>query len=940
MATITIDGRLYEVDTGQNLLSACLSLKKNLPYFCWHPAMGSVGACRQCAVVQFKDKDDHRGRLVMACMTPVKDGDRYSIEAPDARAFRAGIIENLMTNHPHDCPVCEEGGECHLQDMTLMTAHTQRRFEGRKRTHTNQYLGPFINHEMNRCITCYRCVRFYRDYAGGTDLHAFGRNHQIYFGRQENGQLKNGFSGNLTEVCPTGVFTDKTFSRHFVRKWDLQTAPSVCEHCGVGCNTAPGARDDGKGDPRKLRRVVNLYHRDINGYFLCDRGRFGYEYANSPQRLYQTLCATSEALICTTGNSAEKIHQPLLPGDAVALCADMVQEALHGKRRLIGVGSPRTSLENNFALQVLVGHENFFAGVSAREMTLLKLSDEILSDPRLYSPTTPEIERADAVIILGEDISNTAPRIALAVRQSARQSQRQRADALDIPLWQDTSVRELDSLPTPIFIAAVEQTDLDDIASDLLRTTPQEITGFASRLTACLQNSQDAAAGDESTEAAIAQTLSTARNPLIICGSGLLSPELLVAAAGLAQAVANQRAEKRCAIYLASPEANSLGLAQICPASQNLDTLPQRLHTDNLPTTLIALETDFYRKLPSSTVDELLASVQLVHLDVLNNATARRADLIFPAAATPESEGTLVNSAGLAQRHYCVYEGSGYIQESWRWLANVAAACAARAGGAEKIPQFSEIAGWAHVTQISAALAKAYGTLAPLAELGPDWNTLFDGERVARQPHRYSGRTALYAETAVAEQPPPQDVDAPMNFSMEGIPFAGRNPLQTHNWAPGWNSNQAVHKFLTQTNGELAGGSSGLLLQREAVEFTRPDGVNNQEEVQPETETLLPVPLYRLFGSGELSNSAEAITTVLGDPVAQFHTDDSRRLQLRAGDRIGIRGAEGGYRVDISDTAAPGCIGFIAGHTGLFPQKRLQPQAIEHIATDSVGDSG
>ena len=109
---------------GENLLHACLSLGLDLPYFCWHPALGSVGACRQCAVKQFRDENDTRGKLVMACMTPAADGTRISIDDPEASEFRAGVIEWLMVNHPHDCPVCDEGGECHLQDMTVMTGHT------------------------------------------------------------------------------------------------------------------------------------------------------------------------------------------------------------------------------------------------------------------------------------------------------------------------------------------------------------------------------------------------------------------------------------------------------------------------------------------------------------------------------------------------------------------------------------------------------------------------------------------------------------------------------------------------------------------------------------------------------------------------------------------------------------------------------------------------
>ena len=123
-----------------------------------------------------------------------------------------------------------------------MTGHTSRRYEGTKRTFRNQDLGPFIGHEMNRCITCYRCVRYYQDYAGGRDLQAFGSRSRMFFGRESDGVLESEFAGNLVEVCPTGVFTDKPFSATYTRKWDLQSAPSVCPGCAVGCNTLPGER--------------------------------------------------------------------------------------------------------------------------------------------------------------------------------------------------------------------------------------------------------------------------------------------------------------------------------------------------------------------------------------------------------------------------------------------------------------------------------------------------------------------------------------------------------------------------------------------------------------------------------------------------------------------------------------------------------------------------
>ncbi len=272
MIKIQIDGIIYEVKEGRNLLETCIALGIDVPYFCYHAALGSVGACRQCAVKKYANPDDKTGKIVMSCMEPVTDGMLVSVDDKDAADFRAGVVEGLMTNHPHDCPVCDEGGECHLQDMTVMTGHNYRRFVFKKRTYTNQYLGPFIQHEMNRCIQCYRCVRYYKDYAGGKDLNVYGSANHVYFGRQQEGTLESEFSGNLVEVCPTGVFTDKTLKKHFTRKWDLTNGPSVCVHCSVGCNTILGERYG------SVRRTLSRYHGDINGYFLCDRGRFGYEF--------------------------------------------------------------------------------------------------------------------------------------------------------------------------------------------------------------------------------------------------------------------------------------------------------------------------------------------------------------------------------------------------------------------------------------------------------------------------------------------------------------------------------------------------------------------------------------------------------------------------------------------------------------------------------------
>ena len=321
MVKITIDGKYYEVKPEKNLLATCLSLAIDIPHFCFHPALGSVGACRLCAVKKFRDKDDTIGRIVMSCMEPVAEGLIVSVEDPEAKAFRASVIESLMANHPHDCPVCDEGGECHLQDMTVMTGHNYRRFDFPKRTYYNQELGPFISHEMNRCIQCYRCVRFYRDYAGGKDLNVFGSGNHVYFGRFQDGKLESPFSGNLIEVCPTGVFTDKTLQKHFTRKWDLTNAPSVCTQCSVGCNTIVSERYG------TVRRIMSRYNGAVNGYFICDKGRFGYEFVNDKDRIRAAKIRNDKSGVLADSNAG--------------ILLSALHDSFRKEKKIIGIGSPQ-----------------------------------------------------------------------------------------------------------------------------------------------------------------------------------------------------------------------------------------------------------------------------------------------------------------------------------------------------------------------------------------------------------------------------------------------------------------------------------------------------------------------------------------------------------------------------------------------------------------------
>jgi NADH-quinone oxidoreductase subunit G len=853
LATVTIDGVNYEADPKENLLHVALSQGLDLPYFCWHPAMGSVGACRQCAVKQFQNEQDTAGRIVMACMTPATEGARIAIEDPEAIEFRASVIEWLMLNHPHDCPVCDEGGECHLQDMTLMTGHVYRRYRFNKRTYRNQYLGPFLTHEMNRCIQCYRCVRFYRDFAGGEDLDVFGAHDRVYFGRHAEGVLESEFSGNLAEVCPTGVFTDKAFHRHYTRKWDLQTAPSVCVHCSLGCNTIPGERYG------ELRRIRNRYNREVNGYFICDRGRFGYGFVNSPDRLREPIRRG------TDGRGFEAL--------APELALEQLAGDLRGGSRIIGIGSPRASLESNYALRALVGPENFFSGISAKESRLVAAVIEILSNSPARSASLHEVELADAVLILGEDLTNTAPMLDFAVRQSVRNQPLAIPRQLGIPDWNEGAVRfTIQDAKGPLFVATPARTKLDDIATRTFRMAPDDLARLGFAVAHALDPSTPEVMGlSNETQAQveeIAQALRSAGRPLVISGTSLGSESLLHAAADVARALHVQG--RPAEISLVVPECNSLGLGLM--GGQDLEAARQAL-TSGQAGTLIVLENDLYRRAPAAFVDSLLeAARQVIVVDHLNTPTVARAGMAFPAATFAEGDGTLVNNEGRAQRFYQVFVPPGWVQESWRWLRDI--------GGAAGLPGAES---WENLDALLADLAAELPFLAPILDVSPPADFRLADQKIPRQPHRYSGRTAMLSHLTVHEPKPPEDPDAPFSFSMEGFEGKPFGNLIPRYWEPGWNSVQALNKYQSEVAGPLLGGDPGVRLFEPPAEARGAYYAQPPAPFQPVDGEWLLVPLYHIYGSEELSSLSPPVAELVPGPYLAVSPSDAGLLGLAAG---------------------------------------------------------
>jgi NADH-quinone oxidoreductase subunit G len=848
MAKIYIDDKPYEVDGSKNLLETALSIGLNLPYFCWHPAMHSVGACRQCAIIKYKDADDKKGKLVMACMEPVADNLHVSIEAPEAHAFRAGNVEALMTNHPHDCPVCDEGGECHLQDMTVMTGHNQRRYCYSKRTHNNQYLGPFVNHEMNRCIQCYRCVRFYKDYAGGKDLDVFAAHNDVYFGRQEEGVLESEFSGNLVEVCPTGVFTDKTLKKHYTRKWDLTNAPSVCHQCSLGCNIIASERYG------TIRRVLSRYNGDVNGYFLCDRGRFGYEYVNSKNRIIRPAKLVNGTFAAITA------------GDAV----QEIKAIINTENNIIGIGSPKASMESNFLLRELVGPANFYAGVPTHEGKLIRQVIEILDNGKVKTPSLSEAKTYDAVFILGEDLTNTAPMLALSLRQAAKNEPNEIARALKIPDWNDAATREAVQEATgPFFIAAAHDTKLDDIATGIYHASPDQIADLANAVAGNINKQLNFVTADPEIKklaGTISTALLTAKKPLIVAGTSLYSEALIQAAANIAYALKDQ--DKDAGIIYVLPEANSAGSLML--ADQYLEDAFAQASPKEAKS-IIILENDLYQRMDKTATDNFLQPFKnIISLDYLENSNTRKSTLLLPAGTFAEADGTIISNEGRVQRFYQVHVPENDVRSSWKWLAELTA-----------VYDSSPV----HLDEVIDQLITAFPVLQAIQSAAPPAGFREDTQKIPRSPQRYSGRTAINADLHVSEPKPPADPDSALSYTMEGYVGIPPPALTPFYWSPGWNSAQAINKYQIEVGGELHGGNPGKRLfepdvNSKAEYFNSTPSAYSLKEGEGQYMVL---PLYHIFGSDELSALSPAVAERVPQPYIALNDSDAAKAGIEEG---------------------------------------------------------
>jgi len=334
--TVIFDGKPVEVPKDVNLIEAARLAGVEIPHFCYHPRLSVVGQCRMCLV-----EIEGIPKIQAACTTPLKDGLSVKTTTEKVRASRAATMEFLLINHPLDCPICDQAGECTLQDNSFGYGQQLSNFDETKRqypTFERTMLGPHVVADMTRCIQCTRCIRFTQEIAGTAELTFLDRGGRTLVWTHDGKPLANDWSACAADVCPVGALTVKEF-RFRSRVWYLAKTPSICPGCNVGCNTSIESRED------IVYRFLPRYNPDVNDYWLCDHGRFLSESLNDRDVLKATV------------RSGNDVREAIVP-EAIALAARQIRATLDqvGPSGVFFLGSAHLSNEENFLLRRIADH--------------------------------------------------------------------------------------------------------------------------------------------------------------------------------------------------------------------------------------------------------------------------------------------------------------------------------------------------------------------------------------------------------------------------------------------------------------------------------------------------------------------------------------------------------------------------------------------------------
>jgi len=407
--TLTIEGRQITVPAGTSILEAAKYAGVLVPHYCYHPGLPVAGVCRMCLV-----EVEKAPKLAPSCATSVADGQVVHVHSEKALEARKGVLEMLLINHPLDCPICDQSGECELQDYTYQEGRGEGRYRDPKRFNPVEDFGGDVMYTPNRCILCTRCVRFMDDVAHDPVLNVSERGDRAVIGKFEGQDLTHPWAGNVIELCPVGALLSKD-SLNKTRTWELDRTMSVCPNCSQGCNMMIETRDN------MVVRMRPRPNEDVNKYFMCDYGRLNYRWINRQDRVDvpmirhgATLAGTdwqlaiAEAAKILSGKKAFVLASPNLSNEALHLLAEVVKKTGGSGAYRVPQGdeAPLAGVEDLSlrADRAANARGAEIAGFARSDKPLSALGNGdvlIVADEELAGVDAPDVAKAGAIIVIG-----------------------------------------------------------------------------------------------------------------------------------------------------------------------------------------------------------------------------------------------------------------------------------------------------------------------------------------------------------------------------------------------------------------------------------------------------------------------------------------------------------------------------------------------------------
>jgi NADH-quinone oxidoreductase subunit G len=420
---LTVEGRQISVPAGTSILEAAKYAGVLVPHYCYHPGLPVAGVCRMCLV-----EVEKAPKLAPSCATAVAEGQVVHVHSEKALEARKGVLEMLLINHPLDCPICDQAGECELQDYTYREGRAEGRYRDPKRFNPVEDFGGDVMYTPNRCILCTRCVRFMEDVAHDPVLNVSERGDRAVIGKFEGQDLTHPWAGNVIDLCPVGALLSKD-SLNKTRAWELDRTASVCPSCSQGCNMIVETRDN------VVVRLRPRPNEHVNSYFMCDHGRLNYRWLNRQDRVDVPMVrqgaslagtdwplAIAEAARQLSGKRAFVLASPMLSNEALYLLSELVRTSGGGGAYRVEQGdeAPLPGVKD-LALRAdraanAHGADLFGFTRSATPLSGLGNGDVlVVANEELAGVDAPDVARASAIIVIGTTLPSWARHVAAVV---------------------------------------------------------------------------------------------------------------------------------------------------------------------------------------------------------------------------------------------------------------------------------------------------------------------------------------------------------------------------------------------------------------------------------------------------------------------------------------------------------------------------------------------